>query len=560
MKELKVSPGWKTDNSGFTDYDWDIVIDKSIVGEGPDGANDIACTMHYSLFCPQAKNGEKYPVIVVPGGVGDKANRMASTYSKPAWQEYCPCYVMHCGVPYEGIFNFESQMYCMSQFAEIIRNFAEIYGNVDLDRVYSTGGSQGAIWSYMLEGSSPGFYAGLFINAGTAVHTTWADRQKMEHLMRVPLLIVHGTWDTAIPINEAYRVYNKLKSMGKKNMAFVSFDVGHIVHKSSSTNGTPTPMMKWLFAQSKTKGDFEGKEYLADFVDVSGEGPWLFEAFSGKDGDYSDVLWAGIDALSEIPGWNTELPYSTWIEGRENSTWDKVKAMGKPLAGTGGSGKYVVGKFRIADEGTTSYDKVATTFIRPINEEGAPGDMPGMPPMGGPGGMQGMPPMGGPDGGEMPPPPDGEPLDTGKNPGMGTGPRTYDEPTDIGLYAGDMLCMTMQGYTGYYGDDLEAFNREWDVEWAVMEGSVASVEVTDKASPYKIPRPNTVTLDHGKGPNKKGSLGTDNVLDGHNVYLKISLSDDFEGDRLKMYIRLIRKFEDGDCAAYCHTIFVKVSK
>lgn len=560
MKELIISPNWKPDNSGFTDYDWDIVIDKAIVGEGPDGVHDIACTMHYSLFCPEAKAGEKYPVIVVPGGVGDKANRMTSTYSKPAWQEYCPCYVLHCGVPYEGIVSFETQMYCMSQFAEIIKNFAQVYGNVDLDRVYSTGGSQGAIWSYMLEGSTPGFYAGLFINAGTAVHTTWADMQKLENFMAVPLLIVHGTWDTAIPINEAYRVFNCLKKMGKKNMAFISFDVGHIVHKSSSTNGTPTPMMKWLFAQSKAKSDFEGKEYLSEFIDVSGEGPWLYEAFSGDEGDYSDVLWAGIDPLSEIEGWNTEIPYAYIIEGRENSTWDKVRAMSKPLTGGKASGKYVVGKFRIADEGTTSYDNVVTTFIRPINEEGAPGGapmpggMPGMPPMGGPG-------MGGPGGdGEMPPPPDGEPLDTGKMPGMGTGPRTYDIPTDIGLRAGDMLCMTMQGYTGYYGDDLEAFNREWDVEWAVMEGSVASMEITDKASEYKIARPDTVTLDHGKGPNKKGSLGTDNVLDGHNVYLKISLDDEFDGDVLKLYVRLIKKLGNGHCAAYCHTIFVTVNK
>ena len=70
MKELKISPNHKPDSSGFIDYDWDIVIDKSIVGEGPDGVKDIPCTMHYSLFCPKAKEGEKYPVIVVPGGVG----------------------------------------------------------------------------------------------------------------------------------------------------------------------------------------------------------------------------------------------------------------------------------------------------------------------------------------------------------------------------------------------------------------------------------------------------------------------------------------------------------
>lgn len=540
------------DGTGFIDYVWDIVIDKGIAGEGPDGKKDIPCTMHYSLFRPAGKPGNKYPLVIIPGGVGDAAVRMTSTYAQPNWQDYCPCYVLHCSLPYEGVVNWESQMYCMSQFAEIVKAVAEEYGDVDLNRIYSTGGSQGAIWSYMLEGSTPGFYAGLFINAGTMVHTTWMDRQNYAHFMDVPLLIVHGTWDTGIPINEAYRVYNRLKAMGKKNMALVTFDVGHIVHKTSSVNGTPTPMMKWLFAQSKDKSPFEGKEYLHEFVDCIGEGPYLYEAFSGEPGNYSDTLFAGLDAYSRFEGWNNEVPYSRWKEPHDNPTWEKVKAIGKPLTGGESSGKYLVGKFRMGDEGTTSYDNVVTTFFRPINSDNAPG-APGAMPPGGPGGP---PPCGEP--GKMPPPPEGEPMDTGKMVGMGTGPRDYSIPTEIGMMPGDVLCMTMQGFTGYYNNDFDAFNREFDVEWAIMEGEVADVRVTCEASPNPIVRPDTVTLDHGKGPNHKGSLGTLNVLDGRQVYLRIALDDGFKGDRLMMYVRLIRKFDDGECAAYIHTICVQV--
>jgi hypothetical protein len=36
------------------------------------------------------------------------------------------------------------------------------------------------------------------------------------------------------------------------------------------------------------------------------------------------------------------------------------------------------------------------------------------------------------------------------------------------------------------------------------------------------------------------------------------LSDSFQGDRLMMYVRFIRKYPDGECAAYIHTICVKV--
>ncbi len=568
MKVLIPDPSFTPDGTAFRDYVWDVVIPGEVAGEGPDGVKDISCTMHYSLFRPEVEPGQVYPLVIVPGGVGDSTARMTSTYSEDKWQAYCKCYVLHCSLPYEGVVNWESQMCCMGQFAEIVRAVHEEYGDVDLNRIYSTGGSQGAIWSYMLEGSTPGFYAGLFINAGTIVHTTWADRQEYEHLMQVPLLMVHGTWDTGIPINEPYRVYNRLKAMGKKNMALVTFDVGHIVHKTSSVDGTPTPMMQWLFAQSKAKTPFEGKAYLQEFVDCTGEGPWLYEAFSGEEGDYSDTLFAGLDAYSRFPGWNNEVPYSRWMEPHDNPTWEKVKSLGHPLVGGDSSGKYLVGKFRLGDEGTTSYDCQVTHFFRPINSDdapGSPGGPPGGPggpgaggPPGGPGGPGAGGPPGGPgEGGKMKPPPGG-PMDTGKMIGMGTGPRSYENPTEIGLMPGDILCMTMQGYTGYYKDDLEAFQREWDVEWAVMEGEAADIRVTCEASPEPIIRPDTVTLDHGKGPSKKGSLGTPNVLDGKQVYLRIAIPDRFVGDRLMLHIRFIRKFPDGECASYIHTMCVKV--
>lgn len=553
MKELMINPLWVPDNSGFIDYDWNIRIGNAIAGEGPAGPAHISCTVHYSLYRPKTEPGKRYPVVVVPGGVGDKSVRMTSTYATRKWQEIHPCYVLHVGIPYEGIMNFESQMYCLGQTADIIENFAERYGDVDLNRVYSTGGSQGAIWSYMLEAARPGFFAGLFINAGTIVHTTWGDMQKLENLMSVPLLIVHGMLDTAIPVNEAYRVYNNLKRMGKKNMACVIFDVGHIVHKASSVDGTPTKMMEWMFAQSKEKSAFEDIQYLSDYFSADCTGPWLYESFDGERGDYSCYLWAGIDALSRIPSWNTAIGYARQIETHDNETWKQVQATALPLTEDTSSGKYVLGKFRIPDEGTTTYDTVVANIIRPFNEEGAPG---GMPPRGGPGGMipGGMPPGGGPG---MPPPPSAVPLDTGRMNGPGTGPRTLD-PVEIGLCAGDYLCMTMQGYTGYYGDDLEAFGREWDVEWALIEGSVSNISVTAEASPYPINRPATVTLDHGKGPNHKGSLATDNALDGKQVYLKIALCDQFRGNTLLLHIRLIRKFTDGQCAAYNHAVCVKV--
>lgn len=124
VEKLIKDPNRVPDGTGFIDYVWDIIIDKEIAGEGPNGIQDIPCTMHYSLFRPEIRRGEIYPLVIIPGGVGDAPVRMTSTYAEPKWQAYCPCYVLHCSLPYEGVVNWESQMYCMSQFAQIVRAIA----------------------------------------------------------------------------------------------------------------------------------------------------------------------------------------------------------------------------------------------------------------------------------------------------------------------------------------------------------------------------------------------------------------------------------------------------
>lgn len=44
------------------------------------------------------------------------------------------------------------------------------------------------------------------------------------------------------------------------------------------------------------------------------------------------------------------------------------------------------------------------------------------------------------------------------------------------------------------------FNKEWAVDWAVLEGSVTDIELTHEASAEPVLRPDTVTLANGAAP------------------------------------------------------------
>ena len=87
-------------------------------------------------------------------------------------------------------------------------------GNVDMDRIYATGHSQGAGWSYELASVQPELLAAILINAGTTVHTTWGNQCDMQAIADsgVNVYIWHGYEDPYIPVNEAYRAYNTLTS------------------------------------------------------------------------------------------------------------------------------------------------------------------------------------------------------------------------------------------------------------------------------------------------------------------------------------------------------------
>lgn len=466
-------------------YKWSFPIDPAL---DTVGARDGTGQMYVRLFTPKLAAGTSYPLVAALGGLGNDGNFTTNSYARTgsnlwandAFQTKYPAYVVSIALPWEACVNYEAEMVYMFQIGQLIRAIADKFGNVDMSRIYATGTSQGAGWSYEAAAAQPDLFAALLINSGTAVHTTWGDTIDLAKLRNVGLYIAHGSRDQFIPPNEAYRVYNNLKALGKTNLVLDVITAGHGL--GGTTYATTTPLTEvrswqdWLFTQKKGTGNAS---------------PTLTEVQP-----YSNYLWAGRFALADIPTWNTDVPYATWVEPHDNPTWTQIKTtLAVPLVAGTSSGSLAIGRFRIGDETQTTYDSPATAAT--------------------------------------------------------------------GLVKGQVLCMTIQGYTGAYGDDLAAFNAQWDVDWAVMEGQVTGIQLTTAASPAPIARPSTVNLTNGGGPNVNNSLATANVLDGSQVYLRIALADAYVGTRLKVYVRFTRKLgslpRGTEFASYWHVVNLAVN-
>lgn len=407
-----------------------------------------------------------------------------AAYASDVNQAENPSYVVNFSTPFEACVNYEAELAYVYQFGEVAKWVESEFGNVDMDRIYATGHSQGAGWSYELASVQPDLLAAVLINAGTTIHTTWGNQCDMKAIADsdVNIYIWHGYNDPYIPVNEAYRAYNTLTALGKQNIHMeiqngdnVTSSGGHCNHDIVSSEKI-TPYMAWLYEQTKSV-------------------PFITTAEKTEEDTYADYSWAGRLVFADMDGWTTANDYANWTEPADNSTWDQAKADSKALVDAGETtGKIVLGKVRIGDETATSYDDA-----------------------------------------------------------------TKDNPV-VTIAPGDEVAITVQGYTGGYGDDWDAFNKEWAVDWAVLEGSVTDIELTHEASAEPVLRPDTVTLANGGGPNVNNSLYNENTLDGKQVYVKIQTADNYEGDTLKVALRFTRDLGNGEYASYYHVVNFNVQQ
>ncbi|MDF1576641.1 MAG: prolyl oligopeptidase family serine peptidase [Bacteroidales bacterium] len=195
--------------------------------------------MSYAFHIPET-TGNKIPLIIWLHGGGEGgadpstallANRAANYASEEIQAIFkgayvlvpqCPGAWMHNdkGVMTEGK---EEDMY-HGALMELIRAFVSSHSNIDTDRIYVGGCSNGGYMSLKLILEHPNYFAAGYISA-LAYQSQYISDEKINSIKNVPIWFVHSADDqTTIPDRTVIPVYNRLKAAGAKNVHFSYYD------------------------------------------------------------------------------------------------------------------------------------------------------------------------------------------------------------------------------------------------------------------------------------------------------------------------------------------------
>lgn len=255
-------------------------------------------TMSYATFSPKVAK-DKAPLIIWLHGGGEGGTdptipllgNKAANYASPAIQALfdgayvlspqCPGAWMHNtqGVGTQGK---ENDVYNEGLMA-LIKDYVKSNPQIDPNRIYVGGCSNGGYMALKLILLYPDYFAAGYISA-LAYRSEYISDVDLQKVKNVPIWFVHAKDDmTTIPDLTVVPVFNRLRSLGAKNVHFTYYDhVNDITNFYGGTgfqynghwswvylhenlprtdldgspvriNGKPVSIMEWLAAQKKGK-------------------------------------------------------------------------------------------------------------------------------------------------------------------------------------------------------------------------------------------------------------------------------------------------------------------
>lgn len=100
--------------------------------------------------------------------------------------------------------------------------------NVDAERVYLMGFSQGAVMSLALALTAPHLVAGVIAISGYLDEEV-VTRVKPETLSNLPILVMHGTYDDLLPVTLGRRVKAYLETLPVR-LSYQEYPIAHSIH------------------------------------------------------------------------------------------------------------------------------------------------------------------------------------------------------------------------------------------------------------------------------------------------------------------------------------------
>ena len=238
-------------------------------------------TLTYAHYTPTTQQ-EKIPLIIWLHGGGEggtdptvalMANR-AANYAAPEIQAYFGgAYVLVPQTPTfwmnDGTGNYTrgkvNDMHNESLMA-LIKDFVAKHPNIDEDRIYLGGCSNGGYMSLKLMLNHPNYFAASFPSA-LAYHAEFITDQQIESIKEMPIWFIHAQDDPVTKAEETVNpVYKRLIAAGAKKVHFSSYD--HVVDITGFFGGENYHYLghfSWIYSHANLcKLDYDGQPVKLD--------------------------------------------------------------------------------------------------------------------------------------------------------------------------------------------------------------------------------------------------------------------------------------------------------
>ena len=253
--------------------------------------------MSYASFTPKSQTG-KSPLIIWLHGGGEGgtdasipllANR-AANYASPEIQTYFGgAYVLAPQSPTAWMDNGngsftrgkENDIYNEALMA-LIKDFVANHPQIDQDRIYLGGCSNGGYMTLKLVLLYPDYFAAAFPSA-LAYQSEYISDEQMQRIKDVPIWFVHSKDDpVTVPENTVVPVHKRLLGTGAKNVHFSFFD--HVVDITGLFGGDQyyySGHWSWIYSHAnKCQWDYDGEP-----VTIGGRAVTIMEWLAAQQRD-----------------------------------------------------------------------------------------------------------------------------------------------------------------------------------------------------------------------------------------------------------------------------------
>jgi len=187
----------------------------------------------YRVYVPSSYNGSKtFPLIIALHGMGGDENSIFDQYANGAFKTEAERrgYIVACPKGREP-----ASMYTGAAEQDVLDVMSEMQKayRVDLDRVYLTGHSMGGFGTWSIAMDHPDLFAAIAPISGGG------DPKKMDRIVRIPELVVHGDSDNTVPVQRS----REMVEAGRKTGA----EIKYVEVPGGTHVGVAVPAFKDIF-------------------------------------------------------------------------------------------------------------------------------------------------------------------------------------------------------------------------------------------------------------------------------------------------------------------------